>query len=178
MLLVARRNVTRRRHCAEQIVRVHDRVDQRVGQHQDGAVAAGREAHANVADQAHQRVMVQVQERDVALLLAQHKEHRVHVVGHLQQQVAIGAEQHILGRFRVVRGRRGHLAQHIEVRLQVRPVQALRNRGVDANLHTHTHTRTRCGDTYIGEQRAVGDHLEEIVYNDHLPQVKRFAVAH
>lgn len=39
----------------------------------------------------HNRVMVQMQERDLTLLLAQHKEHSVQQLGHFRHKVDVAA---------------------------------------------------------------------------------------
>lgn len=84
-------------HRREQIVGIHNDVYERVDEAQQGAMAAGKVLHADERAHGHQCVMIQMQERDLTLLLAQHKEHGVqqfadlgnvvkpHGAGHLQK---------------------------------------------------------------------------------------------
>lgn len=120
VLLPALRHLACRLHRAEQIVRVHAHVHQRIRQHQNRPIAARNEAHAHVADNAHHRMVVHVQKRNVTVLLAQHKEQRVRVVGQLQQHVAKATVDDAHAPHAVVARRTEEFAQHVEVFAQVR----------------------------------------------------------
>ena len=63
-----------RSHGGHHVVKVHDDVDERVEQTEEGRVAAGRETDAEPDAHRHDAVVDDVQQRDVLVLLAQHEE--------------------------------------------------------------------------------------------------------
>lgn len=64
-------------HGRQQIIGIHDDVNEGVDEAQQSAMTTGKVLDANEGAHWHQCVMIQVQKRNLTLLLAQHKEHRV-----------------------------------------------------------------------------------------------------
>ena len=58
---------------SDEVVGVHDDVDEGVDQAEEGAVTSGQESNPQPDIDRHDRVMIDVQERDLAVLLASHK---------------------------------------------------------------------------------------------------------
>ena len=61
-------------HGGDHVIKVHDDVDERVEQAEEGRVTAGSEANAEPHAHRHDTVVHHVQQRDVLLFLAQHEE--------------------------------------------------------------------------------------------------------
>jgi len=64
-------------HGGDHVIKVHDDVDERVEQAEEGRVTAGSEANAEPHAHRHDTVVHHVQQRDVLLFLAQHEEERI-----------------------------------------------------------------------------------------------------
>lgn len=87
-----------RSHGGEHVVRVHEDVDEGVDQAQERAMATRKVLDANQAADGHQRVVVDVQEGDLALVLTQHEEDRVHEFDDFAHVVQPHSTGHLWGR--------------------------------------------------------------------------------
>ncbi len=79
----------------EEVVEVHDNMDEGVEEAAEGLVSAGREAGQLPGDEGHDGVVDDVQVGDVAVLLARHEEQRVDHLGVLGDVEPPGAGEHI-----------------------------------------------------------------------------------
>jgi len=70
-------------------------VDKGVDEAQQGSMSAGKVLDSNEGTHRHQGVVVQMEERDLTLLLAQHKEHGVQQLGDLGNVVQPHGTSHL-----------------------------------------------------------------------------------
>jgi hypothetical protein len=77
-----------------EVVEVHDRVHKAVNDAQQGGMAARHVFGANVRPQQDSGVVIDMQERQMSRLFAQHKKHRVQQVKNLDRKVQVAIVDH------------------------------------------------------------------------------------
>lgn len=75
--------------CRQQVIEIHQNVNDRIQNAQQRRMATGQKANCHKGYAHHYGVMVNVQKRNVLLFLAQHKEERVQHVNDFGQEVKV-----------------------------------------------------------------------------------------
>lgn len=81
--------------CSQKVVGVHDDVHEAVDEADESPMAPGQIFDAAPGYDGHHGVVVQVQEGDLLLLLAQDEEHRIQQLRQLGQEVDVASSGHL-----------------------------------------------------------------------------------
>jgi len=66
-----------RPECGQHVVGVHEDVNEGVDDAKESRMTASNELHTDPTADRHHRMMVEMQERDLSIFLAQNEEHRI-----------------------------------------------------------------------------------------------------
>lgn len=79
----------------QHVVHVHEDVYEGVDDAEKSRVSTGEELYADPAADRHHRVMVQMQERNLPVLFAQHEEHRVQQFDQFAYEIHVNGTGHL-----------------------------------------------------------------------------------